>query len=62
MSEPGDRAFWRGKNVFVTGGTGLVGSWLVKKLLAARANVILLVKDVHPLSEISRSGSAIVPS
>lgn len=33
-----------------------MGSWLVKKLLAAKANVVLLVKDVNPLSEIVRSG------
>ena len=49
-------AFWSGKSVFVTGGTGLVGSWLVKKLLAARAQVTLLVKDTNPQSEIARSG------
>lgn len=49
-------SFWAGRSVFVTGGTGLVGSWLVKKLLAAKANVLLLVKDVNPQSEIVRSG------
>jgi CDP-glucose 4,6-dehydratase len=49
-------SFWEGRSVFVTGGTGLVGSWLVKKLLAARAQIVLLVKDTHPHSEISRSG------
>ncbi len=49
-------SFWSGRSVFVTGGTGLVGSWLVKKLLAAKANVVLLVKDVNPQSEIVRSG------
>ena len=48
--------FWESRSVFVTGGTGLVGSWLVKKLLAARARVVLLVKDTNPQSEISRSG------
>jgi len=48
--------FWEGRSVFVTGGTGLVGSWLVKKLLAARAQIVLLVKDTNPQSEISRSG------
>ena len=56
MSEIVQSSFWAGRSVFVTGGTGLVGSWLVKRLLAARANVVLLVKDVNPLSEISRSG------
>lgn len=56
MSGTEPKAFWAGRSVFVTGGTGLVGSWLVKKLLAAGAQVALLVKDTHPLSEISRSG------
>ena len=56
VSEDCRTAFWSGKSVFVTGGTGLVGSWLVKKLLAARAHVALLVKDTNPLSELSRSG------
>lgn len=53
---PPDAAFWRGRGVFVTGGTGLIGSWLVKRLLQAGARVVLLVKDVHPGSEIVRSG------
>jgi CDP-glucose 4,6-dehydratase len=51
-----DSAFWEGRSVLVTGGTGLVGSWLVKKLIAARAQIVLLVKDTNPQSEISRSG------
>lgn len=50
------KLFWSGRSVFVTGGTGLIGSWLVKKLLAANARVALLVKDINPISEISRSG------
>lgn len=56
MSGAGSTGFWAGRSILVTGGTGLVGSWLVKKLLAARASVALLVKDTNPLSEISRSG------
>lgn len=49
-------SFWNGRSVFVTGGTGFVGSWLVKKLLAAKAQIILLVKETNPQSEICRSG------
>jgi len=56
VSEQDNSTFWSGRSVFVTGGTGLVGSWLVKKLIAARAQIVLLVKDTNPLSEISRSG------
>jgi len=51
-----DSSFWNGRSVFVTGGTGFVGSWLVKKLLAAKAQVVLLVKETNPQSEICRSG------
>lgn len=39
---------WRHHNVFVTGGPGLLGSALIKQLLAKKANVIALVRDqVH---------------
>src|SRR6187399_149837 len=49
-------AFWRGRRVLVTGGSGLIGSWLVKDLLALGAEVAVLVKDREPQSEINRSG------
>ncbi|OYT72701.1 MAG: sugar dehydratase [Chloracidobacterium sp. CP2_5A] len=48
--------FWRDKRVFVTGATGLVGAWLVKALIAADAQVIALVRDADPQSELLRSG------
>lgn len=44
-------SFWAGRPTFVTGATGLVGSWLVKRLLSARADVICLVRDWVPQSE-----------
>ena len=47
---------WQGKSVFVTGATGLVGSWLIKDLLTAGANVVALVLDPDPQSEFYRSG------
>ena len=41
--------------MFVTGGTGLLGSWLVKQLLEAGSNVVCLVRDWVPQSELVRS-------
>lgn len=38
--------FWEGKNVFVTGCTGFLGSWLTKELVRLGANVTGLVRDV----------------
>ena len=47
---------WKDRRVFVTGATGMVGSWLVKELLAQRAYVVVLVRDADPQSELYRSG------
>lgn len=49
-------AAWRGKTALVTGATGLVGSWLVKELLAQGAHVTCFVRDWNPQSELIRSG------
>lgn len=51
-----NRAFWRDRPTFVTGGTGLVGSWLVQRLVEANADVVCLVRDWVPQSELVRSG------
>ncbi len=48
-------SFWRDRPVFVTGGTGLVGSWLVRRLLEAQADVTCLVRDWVPQSELVRA-------
>lgn len=48
--------FWRDRPVFVTGGTGLVGYYLTKRLIEAGADVICLVRDSVPQSELVRSG------
>jgi CDP-glucose 4,6-dehydratase len=41
---------WKDKNVFITGATGLVGSWLTKFLVDNGANVVALVRDIVPKS------------
>jgi CDP-glucose 4,6-dehydratase len=49
-------AFWQDRPVLVTGATGLVGSWLVRRLAAAKADVVCLIRDQIPQSELVRSG------
>jgi CDP-glucose 4,6-dehydratase len=44
------------RRVFVTGATGLVGSWLCRRLLDDGAHVVALVRDWDPQSEFIRSG------
>jgi CDP-glucose 4,6-dehydratase len=46
------RDFWRDRPTFVTGATGLVGGWLVRRLVEAQADVICLVRDWVPHSEL----------
>lgn len=48
--------FWKSKRVFVTGATGIIGSWLIKELLTQGAYVVSLVLDADPQSELYRSG------
>jgi CDP-glucose 4,6-dehydratase len=50
-----NKDFWRDRPTFVTGGTGLVGNWLVKRLVEARADVVCLVRDWVPQSELVRA-------
>lgn len=51
-----NKVFWRDRPAFVTGGTGLVGSWLVQRLVEAGADVVCLVRDWVPQSELVRTG------
>lgn len=44
--------FWRDRHTLVTGATGLVGGWLVKQLLADGADVVCLVRDWVPQSNL----------
>lgn len=48
-------SFWRDRKTFVTGGTGLVGAWLVKALVQAGAEVVCLIRDWVPESELFQS-------
>ena len=48
--------FWRNKNVFVTGFTGLLGSWLTKDLVGKGTNVVGLVRDNVPRANFARLG------
>jgi CDP-glucose 4,6-dehydratase len=43
-------SFWTERSVFVTGATGLLGSWLVEELVQRSANVVCLVRDWVPES------------
>jgi CDP-glucose 4,6-dehydratase len=48
----GNRAFWRDRPTLVTGATGLVGAWTVRRLVALGADVVCLVRDWVPQSEL----------
>lgn len=56
MTIPGASTFWREQSVFVTGATGIVGSWLVEGLLDRGADVVCLVRDTVPRSNLLLSG------
>jgi CDP-glucose 4,6-dehydratase len=48
---------WRDRPALITGATGLVGSWLTRRLVESGADVVCLVRDWVPQSEAVRSGS-----
>lgn len=50
--------FWQDRRVLVTGATGLVGTWTVKRLIEAKADVVCLVRDWVPYSEFVKAGLA----
>lgn len=47
--------FWQDRRVFITGASGLVGGWLVKELLAHKADVVILLRDWVPGSQLIHS-------
>ena len=44
--------YWKNKNVFITGATGFLGSWLTKYLLEENSNITALVRDWVPKSKL----------
>jgi CDP-glucose 4,6-dehydratase len=56
MGSLGDPGFWRDRPALVTGATGLLGGWVVAALLDLRADVVCLVRDWVPQSELVRRG------
>ena len=50
-----NETFWRNRPTFVTGATGLLGTWLVRHLLKLQADVVCLVRDWIPQSELTRA-------
>jgi CDP-glucose 4,6-dehydratase len=48
-------AFWLDRPTLVTGATGLVGGWLVRRLIQSGADVVCLVRDWVPQSELVRA-------
>ena len=49
-------SFWQDRPTFVSGATGLLGGWLVKRLVEAGADVVCLVRDWIPQCELVRQG------
>ena len=47
---------WKDRNVFITGCTGLLGSHLTKMLVEKKANIVGLVRDLVPKSNLVQSG------
>jgi CDP-glucose 4,6-dehydratase len=48
--------FWSDRSVLVTGGTGLLGSWLTEELVQRGARVVCLVRDWVPQSRLVTAG------
>ena len=55
MNSP-KNGFWSGRSVLVTGGSGLLGGWLVKELVEEGADVTALIRDGAPKSMLFRDG------
>ena len=56
MEKPITATFWQDRLALVTGATGHIGGWLVKQLLTHGAEVVCLVRDWEPQSQLVRTG------
>jgi CDP-glucose 4,6-dehydratase len=48
--------FWKDRPTFVTGASGQIGGWLVRRLVAAGADVVCLLRDWIPQCELVQAG------
>jgi CDP-glucose 4,6-dehydratase len=55
MAPTGEAGFWADRPVLVTGATGLLGACVVQRLLSVGAQVVCLVRDWVPQSELLQS-------
>jgi len=55
LDNQANKRFWQDRPTLVTGATGLLGGWLVRRLLEAEADVVCLVRDWVPQSEFVRT-------
>ena len=49
-------SFWLDRPTFVTGASGFMGGWLVRRLLASGADVVCLIRDWVPQCDVARGG------
>lgn len=49
------QSFWLDRPTLITGATGFLGSWLSRQLVNAQADVVCLVRDWVPTSELIRT-------
>ena len=58
MTASAPENFWPRRRVFITGATGLLGGWLTARLRQMAADVVCLIRDWVPHSNLIRSGMA----